>query len=279
VPFARIASSSLLSTVAGWVRANKLTANTKIAGVDRHGQISWREVVIGHSHVVEDRIVICSSGAVGEFASSTALLIADGSPISAKEMVDGIDEGAIRFESTTHHLKQITAESWINILAELQSKSPLVGPKHFTLRCQSGSGIPEFEKVGATGTQIININSQFFAIFNSTKLAKYNSHIFCALLELLFSSDDVPGLLEFQVNDDLLINTYVSLSTKSVSLECESLQHTAVVRLRAQPETMGPYTPLRTCFRAARQSETYECQWTELSWKPVVSGFLLAPSQ
>jgi hypothetical protein len=274
VPFAQIASNSLLLTPTGWIRASKVSGEAQIAGVDRHGRLGWSGITAASSSILDQHVVVCSGGSVGQFSGSTALLLSNGDIVSASEMLSGADNREVKFETADCRLNRIDDELWISILDDLRNRSPFVGHIDFALRCH---GIPH--KTDRTpGVRVMKVGSHAYAVLNTMKIRSSTVEHFCDLVKLLFGSSD-PEVYEFEVRDDLILNAYVSIcGTDGISLECDSLQHTSLIRLCHNGKRPGPYLPLRTCFRAAEFGETHECNWFDPSWKPIVNGFLIAPS-
>jgi len=274
MPSAYVSPNSQIFLRDRWEPILNSTASVDVAGVNRHGKVEWQPIEVCGTKRLEDLVIVCSSTRLGEFAASTTLICSDGRPVAARQIVEGFEESRLRFESVSCEMHQPSERAWASLLTELRKRSPFAARSKFALRCVGGSR--NFENI--KGVKIISVRDQRFAVLDPDVLSRSKGQTFSDLGELLFGAEDEPGVLECEVSDSLFVNTLVSMWEPSIQLRCDSLQHTSTITVLRTDSPSVPYAQLRSSFFSAFEQKVYELHWSHVSWKPIVSGFLIAPS-
>ncbi len=277
MPCAILSSKSTLLTAHGWCKAE---SQAEVLGVDRHGKVVSASVDIAALPAPARVGFLASKDSFGYFSAKTRLVDSTGAARLVSSLVESGDVGNVRFETITEigdiaPSDDSASALWISFGNFAAVKNPTTA----ILRCRTpnkklADNVELFLSVRRFGQHYYSILSREAFV---AALCRDWSHTSDALAAKWLSTPE--GTLEFH-RDQFLFALWVLSSRKrrkqGVSLQFEARQYTTRIFMApaAAPTLSGGAGA--SCFYLAGEESALEIRWSDRSWNPISSGFLLA---
>lgn len=263
MPSTKLTTHSTLLTSCGWIETSRAGAVAAI-GVDRHGQLSNCVVEITPTNEVAREHFLGTRSAFGVFHGETVVIDAAGERRLVKSICGSEDVQALKWESCVSAGDLMRLESGMNELWDAFSAIALSG-NHEVMMIKSfltsSAGKKRFVELSRSQLERDYLASGYSGIAKSIK-------------SLLGTEADVISVDRYAYRLILWLATSRQAMGEAYRLEYDSIQHTSAVKVDLDAK-VGQVEALRTAFLAG-PGHGSAITWSERSWSPISSGFILA---
>ena len=286
MPNQKLTGGSSLLTLSGWRKLNSVRGVHGVIGVDRSGKLSEMPVelsLLGKSGTVA---FVGSEKTFGQFHPSTRLMDSDGVSHLVSAIVEENRIAECLFENAVHCDGIVVGPSALDGLwSEIESAAIIFSDSYLVLqaRGKSISGARSallYEKEGsgseATAPRYVRVEKKEFKTVPSDEVPG----LIFGLINILFE-ELADGVKAYDRPDHFWCLWSLLLSEagacRSGALSYDSLQHTTRIYLGSGEERAGSgLSRGRTAFYKNHLDDEYEVAWTDASWNPISSGFILS---
>jgi hypothetical protein len=262
MPLAVLTSHSTLLTASGWVDTSVPRVIAAI-GVDRHGRLSISDVEVSISGESIAECFLGTRAAFGAFHADTVLIDATGGRRSVASMCEAEEIQGIKCESCVHGADLMHPQSGFDRLWDALSAAALVGNRETLVVKSSADGL------GGKDRLIHLSRLQLEREFATSGFVGASKR----LASLLQTTDGMASVDRRAYQLALWLATCRKASGEGYRFEFDSIQHSCTVNVELDAY-VGLVEPLRTAFSAGVTNPAI-IKWTDRSWSPVSSGFIL----
>lgn len=265
-------------TSLGWMEAASTRPPTSIFGSDRHGQVVNRPIKITRLPELATAAFVGTDAACGLFASETVLITRPGHSLSVNALIQRADMAGIWFENVLKLPADAPRTGIETFSSALRKFSPFIGQHYFARRC---SNAPSTKLTASLRTtcKFHALANETFCVLDRMTLQSRNGSTWKFILDLLtalFAGDD--GTATFGVQDAGPAAWYCSAlvaHNQQYQITYDSLQHSLFATVRQLNEQQSPFKHPRCAYLETLPRECLTIQWDDISWAPIVNGFLL----
>lgn len=262
MPSAVLTTHSTLLTSAGWTETS--TACTVAAiGVDRHGQLSICNVEVSPYGDAAAVHFLGTRAAFGAFHAETVVIDASGGRRSVSSVCETEEIQELKWESCVHGGDLMRLESGIDQLWDAFGAVSLAGNKNVVMVKSFQVGLSREKRF------VRLIKSQLehdCIVFGFAGVAK-------RIASLLGTETDLASTGRESYRIAMWLATCRQAIGHGYRLGYDSIQHTCAVKIELDAK-VGQVEPLRTAFLAGIANRS-TIRWTDRSWNPVSSGFIV----
>lgn len=273
-----VAAESLLPCGEGWIAAGSVK-NADVWGIDRHGLPTKRMVKVSEVRQSTSVIFLGTAVAFGPFAPASKVHLYGGGKMSLANLVaDGI-VGEKRFESWLDWGgRSISVEGKSAIWKTLVVSSAFHDGVMISMRQRGKS--PK-KSTGSVWSEMLKYGDRTYWRTTKGKLEEALDKDWRKTLQDLAEiwGVDEEGAMEFERAEYGLVIWLICALRKGghhAELLYDSLQHTAILRLRNVKSHANPTAKGGCCFIHLCEQSEYSVKWDDPTWAPVCNGFLLA---
>jgi hypothetical protein len=262
MPFAILTSHSTLLTASGWTETSTPGVIAAI-GVDRHGQVSIRDVEISLSSETAAEHFLGTRAAFGAFHCDTVVVDAGGARRSVASICEAEEIQALKWESCVHGGDLMRLQSGMDRLWDAFGAAALAGNGDTLVvksRRDGFVGKERFVRVSRSQFEQDCIASGFAGA------SKLITSLLCTEVDLASADRRAYRLA-------LWLATCRKATGEGYRFGFDSIQHTCVIKIELAAD-VGQVEPLRTAFSAGITNRSI-ISWADRSWSPVSSGFIL----
>ncbi len=261
MPSAVLTTHSTLLTSAGWIETSIAGAVIAI-GVDRHGQLSLSEVNVLVSEETEAEHFLGTRAAFGAFHAETVLVDAAGKGRSVASICDTEEVQSLKWESCVHGGSLMRAECGAAHLWDSFLALALAGSKDtLVLRTFLPGSLGKARFVRLVRSQMERDCKSGFA-----SVAKRLKSLLSTDIDLISADRSVYRLAMWLAMCRHAVG-------EGYSLSYDSIQHSCTVKVELGAK-VGEVEPLRTAFLAGSANRSI-VSWTDRTWNPISSGFIV----
>jgi hypothetical protein len=262
MPLAVLTRHSTLLTTSGWTETSTPGINAAI-GVDRHGQLSTRDVEVSLSSDAAAEHFLGTRAAFGAFHSDTVVVDAGGGRRLVASICEAEEIQSLKWESCVYggdlmHLRSGMDQLWgaFGAAALARNTDTLV-----VKSCRDGFvGEERFVRVSRSQLE------QDCAASGFAGASKW-------IVSLLSARVDLASADRRAYRLALWLATCRKATGERYRFVFDSIQHTCTIKVELAADA-GQVEPLRTAFSAGITNSSI-ISWTDRSWSPVSSGFIL----
>ena len=262
MPSAVLTTHSTLLTCSGWTETS-IAGTVAAIGVNRHGQLSICDVAVLPSSEATVGLFLGTRAAFGSFHAETVLIDADGRRWSVASILSAEESQALNWESCLHGGDLMSSQPGMDLLWDAFGATALAGNKEAMV-------VRSFQAGSVGGEKIVRLNrSQFDRDCIASGFggaAKWLKALRGIDVDLASADRSVYRLA-------LWLATCQQASGEGYKFTFDSIQHTSAVRVELNAK-VGQVEPLRTAFCAGIANQSI-VSWTDRSWNPVSSGFIV----
>lgn len=262
MPFALLTSHSTLLTAFGWTETSTPGVITAI-GVDRHGHLSLNDVEVSLSGEAAAEHFLGTRAAFGAFHSDTVVIDASGGRRSVVSICEAEEIQALKWESCVHGGDLMRLQSGIDRLWNAFGRAALAGDGDTLVArsCRDGIvGKERFIRLSRSRLEQDCIASGFAGA------SKWLTSLLCTKVDLASADRRAYQLA-------LWLATSRKATGEGYRFGFDSIQHTCTIQIDLAAD-VGQVESLRTSFSAGI-TKCSVISWTDRSWSPVSSGFIL----
>jgi hypothetical protein len=238
-------------------------------GLDRHGQLALRELSIEKGEV-DVNIFLGTTTCCGFFSPRSAVLDMSGTVIVARSLVDESRISNTRFE----HVITMGSSSvnFDDVWRALTAEAANFTPNTAYLRCRS---IPRTTS-SFSETLLWASKSRAYLRARKEDLSRLSQSALAACLVGTFTSEESVELDRSSAALALLLMLNARHSESAAILTYDTIQHTRLVMFshtagRCEPVSLG------RCAQVVHESELgFVARWADVTWTPLVNGFIMA---
>jgi hypothetical protein len=262
MPLAVLTSHSTLLTASGWTETSASGVIAAI-GVDRHGQMSTRDVEVSLSSEMAVEKFLGTRAAFGAFHSDSVVVDAGGGRRTVASICEAEEIHALKWESCVHGGDLMRIQPGIDKLWDAFATAALAGNGNTLVVKSYRDGLERKDRFVRVSRSLLEqdcIESGFAGA------SKWITSLLCTGVDLASADRRVYRLA-------LWLATCRKAAGEGYRFGFDSIQHTSAVKIELA-EDAGQVEPLRTAFSAGTTNRS-TVTWTDRSWSPVSSGFIL----
>jgi hypothetical protein len=249
-------------TASGWTETSIPSVIAAI-GVDRHGRLSICDVEVSLSGEAIAEHFLGTRAAFGAFHSDTVLIDAGGGRRSVASICEAEEIQALKWESCVHGGDLMRLQSGIDLLWDALSAAALAGNGDTLVVKSFGDGLVGKERFVPLSRSQLEQECITSGFAGASKW----------ITSLLRTKVDVASADRRAYRLALWLATCRRATGKGYRFGFDSIQHSCAVKVELAAD-VGQVEPLRTAFSAGVTNRS-TISWTDRSWSPVSSGFIL----
>jgi hypothetical protein len=262
MPLAVLTTHSTLLTPSGWTETSTASVIAAI-GVDRHGQLSIRDVEISISGEAAAEQFLGTRAAFGAFHPETVVVDAGGGRRSVASICEAEEILALKWESCVHGGDLMRLQSGMDQLWDAFGATALAGNGDTLVIKSCRDGFVDKERfVRLSRSQL----EQDCIAFGFSGASKWITSLLRTEVDLVSADRRVYRLA-------LWLATCRKAIGEGYRFAFDSIQHTCGVKVELAAD-VGQVEPRRTAFSAGITKRS-TISWIDRSWSPVSSGFIL----
>lgn len=283
MPSGSILERSVLLTPSGWRRCGNKSTELDVIGLDRAGTPQAGRIRLELSSVRSRVAFVGTATAAGEFAEATRLLLAAGDAVDLRQVIATESASELQFETFRIDARpQGSPQQAKSLWEELQALSATADPETAVIRCaEQCTG--KANRAPAAGLMLVEDGDTTYLVVTrraiEESLHANADSMLLAIANACFHRSE-ENRWELEADSTLLVMWLLDALRRAGirrSAQYDSLQHSCFVFIDLVSTDPAPLGPGRCAFLSSRSSNEIRIEWSDPSWTPVVSGFLLSP--
>lgn len=281
MPFGTILERTVLLTPRGWRRCVNAPTVLDLIGLDRAGAPQAGRVRLASSLNQSRVAFVGTATAAGEFSVASRLLLAAGDAADLRQVIATGSASDLQFE--TFRVDYRASEEQTDVLwSELRSLSASSKHDVVVMKCAGDDSAGNKRTCGSWLT-FVGDGAVTYCVITRRRFADAMStdadSAIIALANACFRRE-AENRWEFEADSTLLATWLLDALRRTGvkrSAQYDSLQHSCYLMVCSTASDPPPLGPGRCAFLSSRSSNEIRVEWSDPSWTPVVSGFLLSP--
>lgn len=283
MPSGTIVERSALLTPRGWKRCGHTSAELEVVGLDRAGTPQACRVHLRQSSTRSRVAFVGTAAAAGEFSETSRLLLATGNAVDLRQVIATGSASELQFETFRIDSQPSPSREQMDALwEELRILSAIDKEECFVIKCIQDNA-PVAKRCHAGWLKCVEDLGTRYCVIARERIAESlradADKTLIALANLCFFRDSEKRW-EIESDSTLLAMWLMDALRRAGvnrALQYDSLQHSCFLFIDSGVADPPPLGPGRCAFLSSRVSREMRIEWSDPSWTPVISGFLLSP--